>query len=119
MESDECMLVSFAGGGRDAVEELSFALATAVAVLDMVRASGEVDEAAFAEVVGRLSFFVNAGMRFVTELAKMRAFAELWDEITRERYGVADPSNGASATACRSIRSASPNSSPKTTPIAF
>jgi (2R)-ethylmalonyl-CoA mutase len=60
-------------------------------VLDMVRASGEVDEAGFAEVVGRLSFFVNAGMRFVTELAKMRAFAELWDEITRERYGVADP----------------------------
>jgi (2R)-ethylmalonyl-CoA mutase len=77
--------------GATPVEELSFALATAVAVLDMVRASGEVDEAAFAEVVGRLSFFVNAGMRFVTELAKMRAFAELWDEITRERYGVADP----------------------------
>jgi (2R)-ethylmalonyl-CoA mutase len=77
--------------GATPVEELSFALATAIAVLDMVRASGEVDEAGFAEVVGRLSFFVNAGMRFVTELAKMRAFAELWDEITRERYGVADP----------------------------
>jgi ethylmalonyl-CoA mutase len=77
--------------GATPVQELSFALATAVAVLDMVRASGAVDEGAFAEVVGRLSFFVNAGMRFVTELAKMRAFAELWDEITRERYGVADP----------------------------
>jgi (2R)-ethylmalonyl-CoA mutase len=77
--------------GATPVQELSFALATAVAVLDMVRASGAVDEAAFAEVVGRLSFFVNAGMRFVTELAKMRAFAELWDEITRERYRVADP----------------------------
>jgi ethylmalonyl-CoA mutase len=77
--------------GATPVQELSFALATAVAVLDMVRDAGEVDEAAFAEVVGRVSFFVNAGMRFVTELAKMRAFAELWDEITRERYRVADP----------------------------
>jgi (2R)-ethylmalonyl-CoA mutase len=77
--------------GATPVQELSFALATAVAVLDMVRSSELVDEAAFAEVVGRLSFFVNAGMRFVTELAKMRAFAELWDEITRERYRVADP----------------------------
>jgi ethylmalonyl-CoA mutase len=72
-------------------QELSFALATAVAILDMVRKSGEVGEAAFAEIVGRLSFFVNAGMRFVTELAKMRAFTELWEEITRERYGIADP----------------------------
>ena len=54
--------------------------------------SGEVDEARFAEVVGRISFFVNAGMRFVTELAKMRAFVELWDEITRDRFGVKDPS---------------------------
>jgi ethylmalonyl-CoA mutase len=77
--------------GATPVDELSFALATAIAVLDMVRASGEVDDLAFADVVGRLSFFVNAGMRFVTELAKMRAFAELWDEITRERYGVNDP----------------------------
>ena len=72
-------------------QELSFALATAVAILDMVRDSGEVEEAAFEEIVGRLSFFVNAGMRFVTELAKMRAFTELWEEITRERYGIADP----------------------------
>jgi ethylmalonyl-CoA mutase len=77
--------------GATPVEELSFALATAVAVLDMVLASGEIDEIAFAEVVGRFSFFVNAGMRFVTELAKMRAFAELWDEITRERYRIVDP----------------------------
>jgi (2R)-ethylmalonyl-CoA mutase len=72
-------------------QELSFALATAVAILDMVRQSGEVGEAAFAEIVGRLSFFVNAGMRFVIELAKMRAFTELWEEITRLRYGIADP----------------------------
>ena len=77
--------------GATPVQELSYALATAVAVLDRVRESGEVDAAGFANVVGGLSFFVNAGMRFVTELAKMRAFTELWDEITRERYGVADP----------------------------
>jgi (2R)-ethylmalonyl-CoA mutase len=77
--------------GATPVQELSYALATAVTVLDLVRASGEVDEAHFANVVGGLSFFVNAGMRFVAELAKMRAFTELWDEITRERYGVADP----------------------------
>ncbi len=77
--------------GATPVQELSYALATAVAVLDRVRESGEVDAVGFADVVGGLSFFVNAGMRFVTELAKMRAFTELWDEITRERYGVADP----------------------------
>jgi ethylmalonyl-CoA mutase len=76
--------------GATPVEEMSYALATAIAVLDTVRASGEVDDEAFASVVGGMSFFVNAGMRFVTELAKMRAFAELWDEIVEERYGVAD-----------------------------
>ena len=78
--------------GATPVQELSYALATAIAVLDRVRQSDGVDEAGFAEVVGRISFFVNAGMRFVTELAKMRAFVELWDEITRDRYGVQDPS---------------------------
>ncbi len=77
--------------GATPVQELSYALATAIAVLDRVRASGQVSEAGFADVVGAISFFVNAGMRFVTELCKMRAFAELWDEIARERYGVADP----------------------------
>jgi (2R)-ethylmalonyl-CoA mutase len=77
--------------GATPVQELSYALATAIAVLDRVRESGEVDAAGFADVVGGLSFFVNAGMRFVTELAKMRAFAELWDEIARERYSIADP----------------------------
>ncbi len=77
--------------GATPVQELSYALATAIAVLDRVRLSGEVDDAAFAEVVGRMSFFVNAGMRFVTELAKMRAFVELWEEITRDRFGVKDP----------------------------
>ncbi len=73
--------------GATPVQELSYALATAVAVLDTVKAAG-VSEQEFEEVVGRISFFVNAGMRFVTELCKMRAFTELWDEITRDRYGV-------------------------------
>ena len=78
--------------GATPVQELSYALATAIAVLERVRQSGEVGEADFAEVVGRISFFVNAGMRFVTELAKMRAFVELWDEISRDRFSVKDPS---------------------------
>jgi (2R)-ethylmalonyl-CoA mutase len=77
--------------GATPVQELAFALATAIAVLDTVKASGEVAPEKFGEVVGRISFFVNAGLRFVTELCKMRAFAELWDDITRERYGVTDP----------------------------
>jgi (2R)-ethylmalonyl-CoA mutase len=77
--------------GATPVQELAFALATAVAVLDTVKASGEVSEEKFSEVVGRISFFVNAGLRFITEVCKMRAFTELWDEITRERYGIADP----------------------------
>ena len=77
--------------GATPVQELAFALATAIAVLDTVRNSGEVSEEKFAEVVGRISFFVNAGLRFVTEICKMRAFVDLWDEITRERYGITDP----------------------------
>ncbi|HXZ23064.1 MAG TPA: protein meaA [Pseudolabrys sp.] len=77
--------------GATPVQELAFALATAIAVLDTVRASGEVAADKFGEVVGRISFFVNAGLRFITELCKMRAFTELWDEITRERYGITDP----------------------------
>jgi ethylmalonyl-CoA mutase len=76
--------------GATPVQELAFALATAIAVLDTVKASGEVAVAEFGEVVGRISFFVNAGLRFITEMCKMRAFSELWDEITAERYGVVD-----------------------------
>jgi ethylmalonyl-CoA mutase len=76
--------------GATPVQELAFALATAVAVLDTVKASGEVTQEKFGEVVGRISFFVNAGMRFITEICKMRAFVELWDEITRTRYGITD-----------------------------
>ena len=76
--------------GATPVQELAFALATAIAVLDTVKASGEVTDEKFGEVVGRISFFVNAGLRFITEMCKMRAFVELWDEITRARYGITD-----------------------------
>ncbi len=69
-------------------QELAFALATAIAVLDRVKAEGQVPDADFARVVGRISFFVNAGINFVTEICKMRAFVDLWDEICLERYGV-------------------------------
>jgi (2R)-ethylmalonyl-CoA mutase len=77
--------------GATPVQELAFTLANAIAVLDALRDGGQVAPDALAQVVGRISFFVNAGVRFVTEMCKMRAFAELWDEITRSRYGVADP----------------------------
>jgi (2R)-ethylmalonyl-CoA mutase len=77
--------------GATPVQELAFALATAEAVLDEVRNSGEVPESEFPHVLSRISFFVNAGVRFITEICKMRAFVELWDEIARDRYGVADP----------------------------
>jgi len=76
--------------GATPVQELAFALATAIGVLDAVKASGQCAPEEFGEVVGRISFFVNAGLRFITEICKMRAFTELWDEITRERYGVTD-----------------------------
>jgi ethylmalonyl-CoA mutase len=77
--------------GATPVQEVAFALATAVSVLDAVKASGQCAAGEFGDVVGRISFFVNAGLRFVTEISKMRAFTELWDEITRTRYGVRDP----------------------------
>jgi (2R)-ethylmalonyl-CoA mutase len=77
--------------GATPVQEVGFALATAVAVLDAVRDSGQVPAARIGDVVQRISFFVNSGVRFVEEMAKMRAFAALWGEITATRYGVADP----------------------------
>jgi (2R)-ethylmalonyl-CoA mutase len=76
--------------GATPVQELAFALATAIAVLDTVKASGAVPDGEFDIVVGRISFFVNAGLRFITEICKMRAFTELWNEITATRYGVKD-----------------------------
>ncbi|CAN5174461.1 protein meaA [soil metagenome] len=77
--------------GATPTQELAYALCTAIAVLDQVKASGQVSEDDFEKVVGRISFFVNAGVRFVEEMCKMRAFVELWDRITRERYDVQDP----------------------------
>jgi (2R)-ethylmalonyl-CoA mutase len=77
--------------GATPVQEVAFALSTAVAVLDAVRDSGQVPPERFADVVARISFFVNAGVRFVEEMCKMRAFVQLWDELTAERYGVTDP----------------------------
>ena len=77
--------------GATPEQELAFALANAEAILDAARESGQVPAEDFPRVVGRISFFVNAGVRFVTEMCKMRAFTELWDEICRDRYGVEDP----------------------------
>ena len=76
--------------GATPVQELAFSLATAMAVLDAVKASGQVPDSEFPEVVGRISFFCNAGIKFITEMCKMRAFGELWDELTEQRYAVAD-----------------------------
>ena len=77
--------------GATPEQELAYALATAVAVLDTLKARGEIAEQDFPAAVSRISFFVNAGIRFITEMCKMRAFVDLWDEICEQRYGVADP----------------------------
>ncbi|MFM7411577.1 MAG: protein meaA, partial [Actinomycetota bacterium] len=76
--------------GATPVQEIAYSLATAIDILDAVRASGQVEEAQFAQVFGSISFFVNAGIRFVDEMCKMRAFTELWDRLGLERYGVTD-----------------------------
>ncbi|MGH9172511.1 MAG: protein meaA [Acidimicrobiales bacterium] len=77
--------------GATPVQEVAYALATAVAVLDAVRDSGQVTAAEMPQVVGRISFFVNAGLRFVEQTCKMRAFSRLWDRLCLDRYGVQDP----------------------------
>jgi (2R)-ethylmalonyl-CoA mutase len=77
--------------GATPVQEIAYALATAIDILDAVRDSGKIDPSQLAQVVGRISFFVNSGIRFVEEIAKMRAFTAMWDRICRERYGVDDP----------------------------
>ncbi|MCA0178135.1 MAG: protein meaA [Actinobacteria bacterium] len=77
--------------GATPVQEIAYAMSTAIAVLDQVRDSGVVPPEEFGEVVARISFFVNAGVRFVEEMCKMRAFVALWEELTSERYAVADP----------------------------
>ncbi|MFE2555781.1 protein meaA [Streptomyces sp. NPDC059352] len=74
--------------GATPVQEISYAMATAIAVLDSVRDSGQIPEDRFGDVVARISFFVNAGVRFIEEMCKMRAFGRIWDKITRERYGI-------------------------------
>jgi ethylmalonyl-CoA mutase len=76
--------------GATPVQEVAFAISTAIAVLDAVRESGQVPRERFDDVVGRVSFFVNSGVRFIEETCKMRAFAQLWDELARDRYGVED-----------------------------
>jgi (2R)-ethylmalonyl-CoA mutase len=83
--------------GATPVQEVAYALGTAITILDAVRDSGQVPPELMGEVAGRISFFVNAGVRFVEEMCKMRAFSRLWDEITLSRYAVADP-------ACRRFR---------------
>ncbi|MCN9242684.1 protein meaA [Streptomyces sp. RY43-2] len=77
--------------GATPVQEIAYAMSTAIAVLDAVRDSGQVPQERMGEVVGRISFFVNAGVRFVEEMCKMRAFGRIWDRITRERYGIENP----------------------------
>ena len=76
--------------GATPAQEIAYSVSTAIAVLDAVRDSGQVPDERFGEVVARISFFVNAGVRFVEEMCKMRAFVEIWDELTAERYGVTD-----------------------------
>ncbi|MHB1087166.1 MAG: methylmalonyl-CoA mutase family protein [Acidimicrobiales bacterium] len=78
--------------GATPVQEIAYALATAIDILDAVRDSGKIEPAQMPSVVGRISFFVNAGVRFIEEIAKMRTFTAMWDEICRTRYGVDDPS---------------------------
>ncbi|MDT0320270.1 protein meaA [Streptomyces millisiae] len=77
--------------GATPVQEIAYTMTSAIAVLDAVRDSGRISPGRFGDVVGRMSFFVNAGVRFVEEMCKMRAFGDVWDRITRERYGVRDP----------------------------
>ncbi len=81
--------------GATPVQEIAFSLANAIGLLDLIRARGHFDRAQFERCVGRISFFVNSGIRFVEEMCKMRAFCELWDEIARERYAVSDPEHRA------------------------
>lgn len=77
--------------GATPVQEVAYAMSTAIAVLDAVRASGQVPEEKFGDVVARISFFVNAGVRFIEEMCKMRAFGRIWDRVARERYGITNP----------------------------
>jgi (2R)-ethylmalonyl-CoA mutase len=77
--------------GATPVQEIAYAMSTAIAVLDAVRDSGQVPAERMGEVVARISFFVNAGVRFVEEMCKMRAFNRIWETVTRDRYGIENP----------------------------
>nr|AAC45598.1 coenzyme B12-dependent mutase [Streptomyces collinus] len=77
--------------GATPVQEIAYAMSTAIAVLDAVRDSGQVPQERMGDVVARISFFVNAGVRFIEEMCKMRAFGRIWDKVTRERYGIENP----------------------------
>ncbi|MGN6147045.1 MAG: methylmalonyl-CoA mutase family protein [Rhizomicrobium sp.] len=77
--------------GADAVEEAAFALAAAISVLDACKARGAIPDSEFPKAVGRISFFVNSGVKFITEICKLRAMGKVWDEIAKDRYGVTDP----------------------------
>ncbi|MFH8337380.1 protein meaA [Streptomyces sp. AM6-12] len=77
--------------GATPVQEIAYAMSTAIAVLDAVRDSGQVPQERMGDVVARISFFVNAGVRFIEEMCKMRAFGRIWDQVTRERYGIENP----------------------------
>ncbi|MGW1023772.1 protein meaA [Streptomyces sp. NPDC002577] len=77
--------------GATPVQEIAYAMSTAIAVLDAVRDSGQVPQERMGDVVARISFFVNAGVRFIEEMCKMRAFTRIWDKVTKERYGIEDP----------------------------
>lgn len=77
--------------GATPVQEIAYSMCTAISVLDAVRDAGTIPADRFGEVVARMSFFVNAGVRFIEEMCKVRAFVALWEEITRDRYGVTDP----------------------------
>jgi (2R)-ethylmalonyl-CoA mutase len=101
--------------GATPVQEIAYALANAIDVLDAVRDSGQVPPDRLPQVVGSISFFVNAGIRFVEEVCKLRAFAELWDRICAQRYGVDDPLLRRFRYGVRSTASGSPKRNPRTT----
>ena len=77
--------------GATPVQELAFTLANAITVLDIVKESGDVKAEDFPKVVGRISFFLNAGIRFIEEMCKVRVFTKMWDRICKDRYGIEDP----------------------------
>ena len=88
--------------GATPVQEIAYAMANAIAVLDAVRARGDVPDEALPRVFGRISFFLNSGIRFIDEVCKCRAMTQMWEELGRTRYGITDENNCAFATGSRS-----------------